>query len=291
MSRGLDTGRHEVVALVMNSPFADLIVGNFTRVDIPVERSTRPVKPDDEMCQAVETRASAKKVSQDKDEGIGDRSVVHDIVSRKEWIEEQGKDPSLEQCRNKEVSEGTENGRSYIMKENRMMYRVFTTVTDEVLKQVIVPSKFRKQILSLSHDIPLAGHMGIKKTRERILRNFFWPGIFEDTKKYCQACPKCQKGTSKSRVSKVPLIKIPSVDYPFQRVAIDMVGPLPKTKRGNQYILVMCDYATKYPEAIPLRSKDAEVVAEAMMEVFTRLGVPKEILSDQLYVLINYRAL
>lgn len=271
----------KVVALVMNSPFADLIVGNFTRVDIPVERSTRPVKPDDEMCQAVETRASAKKVSQDKDEGIGDRSVVHDIVSRNEWIEEQGKDPSLEQCRNKEVSEGTENGRSYIMKENRMMYRVFTTVTDEVLKQVIVPSKFRKQILSLSHDIPLAGHMGIKKTRERILRNFFWPGIFEDTKKYCQSCPKCQKGTSKSRVSKVPLVKIPSVDYPFQRVAIDMVGPLPKTKRGNQYILVMCDYATKYPEAIPLRSQDAEVVAEAMMEVFTRLGVPKEILSDQ----------
>ncbi|XP_065939370.1 uncharacterized protein [Magallana gigas] len=200
----------KVVALVMNSPFADLIVGNFTRVDIPVERSTSPVNPDDEMCQAVETRASAKKVSQDKDEGIGDRSVVHDIVSRKEWIEEQGKDPSLEQCRNKEVSEGTENGRSYIMKENRMMYRVFTTVTDEVLKQVIVP-----------------------------------------------------------------------IDYPFQRVAIDMVGPLPKTKRGNQYILVMCDYATKYPEAIPLRSQDAEVVAEAMMEVFTRLGVPKEILSDQ----------
>ncbi|XP_065928583.1 uncharacterized protein [Magallana gigas] len=260
----------KVVALVMNSPFADLIVGNFTRVDIPVERSTSPVKPDDEMCQAVETRASAKKESQDKDEGIGDRSVVHDIVSRNEWIEEKGKDPSLEQCRNKEVSEGTENGRSYIMKENRMMYRVFTTVTDDVLKQVIVPSKFRKQILSLSHDIHLAGHMGIKKTRERILRNFFWPGIFEDTKKYCQSCPKCQKGTSKSRVSKVPLVKIPSVDYPFQRVAIDMVGPFPKRNE-----------ATKYPEAIPLRSQDAEVVAEAMMEVFTRRGVPKEILSDQ----------
>lgn len=87
----------------------------------------------------------------------------------------------MEECRNKEVSEGTENGRSYIIKENGMMYRVFTTVTDEVLKQVIVPSKFRKHILSLGHDIPLAGHMGIK-TRERILRNFYWPGIFEDTK-------------------------------------------------------------------------------------------------------------
>lgn len=162
-----------------------------------------------------------------------------------------------------------------------MMYRVFTTVTDEVLKQVIVPSKFRKQILSLGHDIPLAGHMGIKKTKERILRNFYWPGIFQEKKKYCQSCQKCQKGMSKSRVSKIPLVKIPSVDYPFQRVAIDMVGPLPKTKRGNQYILVICDYATKYPEAIPLTCQDAEVVAEAMMDVFTRLSVTKEILSDQ----------
>lgn len=85
MSRGLDTGRHtygkgKVVALVLNSPFADLIVGIFNRVNIPMERSTSPVKPDDEMCQAVETRASVKNVSQDTDEGIWDKCVVQNIV-------------------------------------------------------------------------------------------------------------------------------------------------------------------------------------------------------------------
>jgi hypothetical protein len=88
-------------------------------------------------------------------------------------------------------------------------------------------------------------------------------------------------GTAKKKVSKVPLVKIPAIEVPFQRVAIDMVGPLPKTKKGNQYILVMCDYTTKCPEAVPLRSQDAEVVAEALMEIFTRVGVPREILSDQ----------
>lgn len=50
----------KVVALVMNSPFPDLIVGNSTSVDIPEERSTGPVKPDDEMCHAVKTRASTR---------------------------------------------------------------------------------------------------------------------------------------------------------------------------------------------------------------------------------------
>lgn len=87
----------KVVALLMNSPFADLIVGNFISLDIPEERSTGPVKPDDEMCQAVKTVSSAKKVSQD-DEGIWDRYrwyVVQDMVSRNEWIEEHGKDHSL----------------------------------------------------------------------------------------------------------------------------------------------------------------------------------------------------
>ena len=62
---------------------------------------------------------------------------------------------------------------------------------------------------------------------------------------------------------------------------MDMLGPLPRTKRRNQYVLVICDYATRYPEAIPLRSQEAEVVAEAMVEVFSRVGVPKEILSDK----------
>ena len=46
-------------------------------------------------------------------------------------------------------------------------------------------------------------------------------------------------------------------------------------------ILVICDYATRYPEAIPLRSIDAEHIAEELIKVFSRVGVPKEILTDQ----------
>lgn len=87
------------------------------------------------------------------------------------------------------------------------------------------------------------------------------PGVFENMKKYSQSCTKCQKETSKSKVSKVPLVKVesPSFDYLFKRVAIDMKGPLPKTKPGNQYILVIYDYATRYSEAIPLSSQDLKL--------------------------------
>ena len=62
---------------------------------------------------------------------------------------------------------------------------------------------------------------------------------------------------------------------------MDIVGPLPRSRRGNQYILVVCDYATRYPEAIPLRSVDTGAVAEHLIQPFSRVGIPREILTDQ----------
>ena len=62
---------------------------------------------------------------------------------------------------------------------------------------------------------------------------------------------------------------------------MDIVGPLPCSKRGNQYILVVCDYATRYPEAMAIRKIDAGVVAEKLIQMFSRVGIPREILSDQ----------
>ena len=62
---------------------------------------------------------------------------------------------------------------------------------------------------------------------------------------------------------------------------MDIVGPLPRSQTGNRYILVLCDYATRYPEAIPLRTIDAEHIAEQLIGVFARVGVPQEILTDQ----------
>ena len=59
---------------------------------------------------------------------------------------------------------------------------------------------------------------------------------------------------------------IPPMDEPFKRVASDIVGPLNRTKRGHKFILVICDYATKYPEAMPLKSIDSESVAIHLAE-------------------------
>ena len=78
-----------------------------------------------------------------------------------------------------------------------------------------------------------------------------------------------------------PLVPMSIVDSPFERIAMDIVGPLPRSRSGNRFVLVVCDYATRWPEAVPLKSIDAGHVAEELMVLFSRVGVPKEILTDQ----------
>lgn len=98
--------------------------------------------------------------------------------------------------------------------------------------------------------------------------------MFQDDKQLCQSCPNYQlvrqKGTQKA-----PLILLPVMGNPFERIAMDIVGP------PLQYILIVCDYATRYLKAFSLRSFTASVVAEKLVEVFSRHRIPWEILTDK----------
>ena len=62
---------------------------------------------------------------------------------------------------------------------------------------------------------------------------------------------------------------------------MDIVGPLPTSRSGKRYVLVVCDYATCYPEAIALHTIDARHIAEELVKLFAQVGVPEEILTDQ----------
>ena len=151
-----------------------------------------------------------------------------------------------------------------------------------MVKQLLVPQKLRTKVLKLAHETLLGGHLGIQKTLDRVMSSFYWPCLQSEVNLFCRSCDLCQKTTPKGRVPHVPLNKMPLIDTPFQRVAIDLVGPFsPITERRNRYILTMVDYATRYPEAIALPSIDTECVAEGLIEIFSRVGVPCEILSDR----------
>ena len=82
---------------------------------------------------------------------------------------------------------------------------------------------------------------------------------------------------SKGRVSKVPLQPKPIVTEPFSRVAADLVGPIsPRSAQGNRYILTLIDFTTGFPEAVPLKDIDSISVAEALLQIFSPVGINVE---------------
>lgn len=72
--------------------------------------------------------------------------------------------------------------------------------------------------------------------------------MYSEVKEFCKACPEYQLTAARSPAI-APLIPIPAVSIPFERIGIDVVGPVEKSQRGNRFILVICEYATRYPEA------------------------------------------
>ncbi len=111
-------------------------------------------------------------------------------------------------------------------------------------------------------------------------RYFLWPGMIKDVLVHCSSCSVCQL-RSKHRPRKAPVVERPILTEPFESVAVDLVGPLPKGKRGHQYILTYVCLATKWPEAVPLRRVTARVVAEGLWSIFSRTAIPERLLSDQ----------
>ena len=135
--------------------------------------------------------------------------------------------------------------------------------------------------MELAHDSIMGGHLGIWKTVDRILNNFYWPAIHTDVLRFCRSCDICQRTIRKGSVSRAPLQNMPLVDQPFKRVAVDLIGPIhPSSEEGHRYILTLVNYATRYPEAIPLKKVSSETIAKALVNMYSRLGIPEEVLSD-----------
>ena len=166
--------------------------------------------------------------------------------------------------------------------ERGLLYRVYQSELGRETKQLAVPVSLRKGVLCLAHESIMSGHLGSKKTLDRVLSNFAWPGVASEVTRHCRSCDICQRTLHKGRVAKAPLQKMPIIGIPFQRVGIDLIGPItPASSSGCRFVLTVVDYATRYPEAVALKRISTQEVAEALCKIFSRVGVPSQIVSDQ----------
>ncbi|KRZ17260.1 Gag-Uncharacterized protein [Trichinella zimbabwensis] len=98
---------------------------------------------------------------------------------------------------------------------------------------------------------------------------------------WCQACRTCAARNEPTRKAKAPL-QMPEVSCAFQTLAMDFLGPLEATPKGYRYILVVCDYFSKWTEAYPTRSQAATEVSDALVgNWFSRFGAPIRLHSNQ----------
>jgi len=146
--------------------------------------------------------------------------------------------------------------------------------------RLVIPRELRKEIMEMLHDSKWAGHPGMSRMKASLGSRYYWPRMREDIEswvKCCRACAMAKRGKGRG---KAPLIQELS-GAPFQRVAFDVIGPLPRTKSGKRFILVMVDYYTKWAEAYDLENHTAITVAHTIATRWISLyGTPLRLHCD-----------
>ncbi|CAK9801703.1 Retrovirus-related Pol polyprotein from transposon 412 [Anthophora quadrimaculata] len=146
----------------------------------------------------------------------------------------------------------------------------------------IPPEGQRQAIISENHISAYAGHKGITKTFRRIREKYFWPSMKSDVADFVNTCRSCQLQKLTRTKTRVPMTLTDTPGRAFDKISLDIVGPLPPTASGNQYILTIQDLLTKYSLAAPLKSPSAIETADAFINtLICRFGTPKAILTDQ----------
>jgi hypothetical protein len=134
-------------------------------------------------------------------------------------------------------------------------------------------------IMFMTHNHETGAHFGVDATYNKIAERYYWKGMYKDIKRYVRYCDACQRRGQKGGKGNLYPIK---VGESFERIGIDFVGPLERTKKGNKYILVVTDYLTKWPEAKAMKEATAKNVIEFIYEeIICRHGCPRVILSDR----------
>ena len=147
--------------------------------------------------------------------------------------------------------------------------------------KIIPPRHLRQELLIKYHEGISGGHLGYDKTFVKIKERFYWPRMKEEVKQACANFIRCVARKITTHALKETLSSM-AADFPFERIAMDIVGPLPTTTRNNRYMLLVIDYYTRWPEAFALEHQYPHSVSFRLIsKIISRYGAPYVIHTDQ----------
>lgn len=148
-------------------------------------------------------------------------------------------------------------------------------------ERIFVPLSLVPEVLKLCHDNFTAGHGGFKRTLFKIRQNFYWPKMYSHVLNYIKSCKNCLEKRGYRANQRAPIQTVPITSYPFEKIAMDIVGPFCLSTSGNKYLLVITDYFTRWPEAYPLQNAKSETILKCLENFISTHGIPKHIVTDK----------
>lgn len=162
-----------------------------------------------------------------------------------------------------------------------LVRRIVPRISGHELIHAYVPAPLRREVIRMCHDTVTGGHFYFWKTYSKVKRHFVWPGVSRDVETYCRQCHICATRKTAGRKNRAPMRRY-DPGLPMEEIAIDLMGPLPESSKGNKYVLVVVDSFSRWMEAYPIPNMEAKTVAAVLVNEFiSRFGVPMWIKSDQ----------
>ena len=269
----------------------------------PVEKITQCKGSIDKQCNVTLSTKPVKSVA-DTDENIDDTSTAKDSTwidgySYKDLRELQMKDTDIEPILNwqnqsrKRPKREEVHSRSPATRHMWLLWDQLVMIHGVLFKKhvkadktqqkllLVVPKSLQSKVIHASHNPVTAGHQGIKKTRSRLKRSFYWHKLDETVYTYVRKCATCGARKHPNRKPKAGMKEF-RVGAPMDRVCVDVCGPFPMSYKENKYILVVGDCFTRWIEAYAMPDQTAKTIAEQLAtRFFPRFGFPLEIHTDQ----------
>ena len=165
--------------------------------------------------------------------------------------------------------------------KNGKIFKIFEDKDKVLSRKLLVPSDFRELLMHENHASIYGGHLGFERTLAKIKSRYYWANMYIDVRAYVAKCELCHSFKPSNQRPAGLMRSYVSMLKPGSSYSLDIIGPLPMTRKQNRFLIVFLDMCTKWIVATPVRNATAPAVIKVLEEeIIPQFGTPELILTD-----------